>query len=254
MFQAENHLVELLPRKDRQRLLSVCEQVELTLGQVLCESGAYMRHVYFPNNCCISLVSAIDGRAGLEVGMVGREGMIGAHLVFGVSIAPLHAVVTGAGRALRLDCSIFRTELIRSAALQHTLGRYTYVIFSQSASSMGCQRFHLLGARLARWLLMRHDQAQSDSFLATHEGLGHVLGVRRVGVTLAAGVLQSKGFIAYSRGMLTVLDRGGLEGVACSCYARDRSIYDQFLQAKQAQLSTKTHVERGLRAAHKSVG
>lgn len=165
--------------------------------------------------------------------MVGREGMIGTHLVLGVSIAPLHAVVQGSGLAWRLDRGTFRTELTHSTALQRALGRYAYVISSQSALSMGCQRFHVLGARLARWLLMRHDRAQSDSFLVTHEGLGQMLGVRRVGVTLAAGALQGQGLIAYSRGVLTVLDRGGLEGKACSCYARDCSIYNEFFKKKK---------------------
>jgi CRP-like cAMP-binding protein len=225
----ENHLIELLPRQDRLRFLSVCEQVDLPLAQVVCESGAPMRHAYFPTSGLISLEAAIDAHAGLEVGMVGHEGMLGAHLAHGIAIAPWRALVQGAGVTRRVDMRAFQAQLVHSIALQRILSRYSYVTLAQFSMSMGCQRFHQLGARFCRWLLMRHDRATSDSFFVTHESLGHMLGVRRVSVTIAAGALQNQGFITYSRGMLSVLDRHGLEACACSCYARDRSLYAQFL-------------------------
>lgn len=219
----------------------MCEQVDLTLAQVVCESGADMRHVYFPSEGFISLVAPIDHHAGLEVGMVGREGMLGAHVAYGVSIAPLRALVQGAGLAWRLDTAALRAQLLLSAPLQRVLGRYTYVTVAHLALSMGCQRFHLLGARLARWLLMRHDRAQSDSFVVTHEALGHILGVRRVGVTIAAGLLQDQGHIVYSRGVLSVRDRQGLERAACSCYARDCLQYTKVMDGVSAATDNDTY-------------
>lgn len=224
-----NHLIALLPREDRLHLLSMCEQVELPLAHVICAAGALLPHAYFPNEGAISLVAAVDSHAGLSVGMVGREGMLGAHLAYGVATAPLQALVQGAGVAWRVDHIAFRTQLVHSVPLRCVLGCYSYVTVAQSALSIGCQRFHALEARLARWLLMPHDRASSDSFLVTQESLGQTLGVRRVGVTIAAGALQTQGLITYSRGALTVLDRRGLEHAACSCYARDCGLYAKFM-------------------------
>ena len=224
-----NHLIALLPREDRLHLLSVCEQVELTLAQVICVSGALLPHAYFPNEGAISLVAAVDRHAGLSVGMVGREGMLGTHLACGVATAPLQALVQGAGLAWRVDRIAFRSQLLHSVPLQCVLGCYSYVTMAQFSLSIGCQRFHALEARLARWLLMRHDRAQSDRLLVTQDSLGHMLGVRRVGVTIAAGALQAQGLITYTRGTLTVLDRRRLEHAACSCYARDRGLYAEFM-------------------------
>ena len=225
MATVENQLIKLLPRKDRLRLLAICEPVDLVLAEVLCEPGRPTRHVYFPTEGFISLVAAIDGSPGVEVGMVGREGMVGAQLVLGVVTAPLHAVVQGAGGAWRIGTAAFRAELARSPALQRGLGRYVYVLMTQLATSAGCLRFHLIGARLARWLLMSQDRAHADNFHVTHEFLAYMLGVRRVGVTVAASALQSSGLIEYHRGDFTVLDRSGLEAAACGCYAADREAY-----------------------------
>lgn len=225
----ENHLIEMLPRKDRRRLLSLCEPVELGLSDVLSEAGKPMRQVYFPTVAFISLVTAIDGKPVLEVGMVGREGMLGAQLALGVGTAPLHAVVQGGGAAWRMSAARFRSEFANSAALQRCLNRYLYVLMGQLANSAGCVRFHLIGARLARWLLMTQDRARSPSFHVTHEFLAYMLGVRRVGITTAAGDLQRSGLIEYRRGELTVLDRRGLESAACGCYANDRQTYVDLL-------------------------
>lgn len=226
MAPVENDLIALLPRRDRVSLLASCDTVQLDPGTVLCEPGEPTRHVYFPNDCFISLVSAIAGEPGLEVGMVGREGMLGAQLALGVSAIPLHALVQGAGTARRIAATAFRRELADSKALQLTLNRYVYVLMAQLATSAACTRFHNVEPRLARWLLMTQDRAHSDSFHLTHEFLAHMLGVRRVGITGAASDLQRRGFIRYHRGDIVVLDRAGLEAAACSCYATDRRAYD----------------------------
>ena len=225
MATVENHLIELLPRKDRLRLLNVCEPVQLVLGAVLCEPGKLTRHVYFPTDGFISLVASIDGKPSLEVGMVGREGMLGAQLALGVMTTPLHALVQGPGTAWRIGSKVFRNELVRSAALQRGLNRYLYVLMAQLATSAACLRYHLIGPRLARWLLMSQDRAHCDSFRVTHKFLAYMLGVRRVGITAAASALQRSGLIKYHRGDLTVLDRSGLEAAACGCYAADRQAY-----------------------------
>ena len=226
---AENHLIELLPRKDRLSLLKVCEPIELVLSEVLCEAAKPTRHVYFPIDGFISLVRPVDAHLGLEVGMVGREGMVGAQLALGVLTSPLRALVQGCGAARRVEANAFRAEMDRSTALQRSLHRYLYVLMEQLATSAACLRFHLIGPRLARWLLMSQDRAHADTFHVTQEFLAYMLGVRRVGVTAAASALQRDGLIEYRRGALKVLDRPGLEAAACSCYRADRQSYAKVL-------------------------
>jgi CRP-like cAMP-binding protein len=222
---AQNHLIESLPRKDRLRLLAVCEPVQLVFAEVLCEPEQPTRFVYFPIDGFISLLTQIGGKAALEVGMVGREGMLGVQLAMGVTTAPLHALVQGPGSAWRIGAGAFRRELAGSAALRRSLNRYAYVLMKQLAASAACLRFHEIGPRLARWLLMSHDRAHADSFRVTHEFLAYMLGVRRVGVTRAATELQRDKRIEYHRGALTILDRAGLELAACECYAADLKSY-----------------------------
>lgn len=225
----QNRLIERLPRKERLQLLAICEPVQLVLGEVLCEPGSVTRHVYFPVDSFISLLTLVDGKPALEVGMVGREGMLGAELALGVATTPLHALVQGEGAAWRITSAAFRRELAGSVALQRVMHRYIYVLMSQLASSAACLRFHLIGPRLARWLLMSQDRAHNDRFRVTQEFLAYMLGVRRVGITTAAGELQRNGLIEYRRGHLTVLDRKGLEAAACSCYAADQKVYAKLL-------------------------
>jgi CRP-like cAMP-binding protein len=229
MTTAQNHLIARLPRKDRVRLLGVCEQVQLVLGNVLCEAGKPTRHVYFPVDGFISMVAPIDGKPALEVGMVGREGMLGAQLVLGVATVPLHALVQGPGAAWRIGTATFRGELARSAAMQRLLNRYLYVLMAQLAGSAACLRFHEIGPRLARWLLMSQDRAHTERFRVTQEFLAYMLGVRRVGITTAATAMQRSGLIEYHRGDMTVLDRCGLEAAACACYANDQRAYAETL-------------------------
>lgn len=222
-----NHLIARLSRRGREHLLTVCEPVQLQAGVLLCKAGEQVRHVYFPDNCFISLLTSIEGGPGIEVGMVGREGMLGAQLALGLTNAPLHGLVQGSGTARRVAVLPFRRELALNPALHGILDRYLYVLMAQLSLSGACTRFHRLGPRLARWLLMNHDRAHSDTFHLTQEFLASMLGVRRVGVTRAAGDLQRRGLILYHRGEITVLDRSGLEAAACGCYAADQGVYDR---------------------------
>lgn len=199
------------------------------LSQVLCEPGQAIRHVYFPVEGFVSLIAVVEHHPGLEVGMVGREGMLGAHLMLGVAAAPQKALVQGAGFAWRMGSAAFRRELALNAALRTHLQRYVHVLMCQLTASATCLRFHQIGPRLARWLLMSQDRAHADRFVVTHEFLALMLGVRRVGITLAAGGLQRAGLITYHRGELQVLDRRGLEAAACTCYAADRQTYAALL-------------------------
>ncbi len=230
MPAAQNHLIKRLPAKDRASLLALCETVPLVLGEVLYEPGKATRYVYFPMHGFISLVAPIDGKPALEVGMVGREGMLGAQLALGVAVAPLHAVVQGPGEACRIGTAAFRGELACNPGLQRVLNLYLYVLMAQLAGAAACLRFHLIGPRLARWLLMSQDRAHADNFHVTHEFLAYMLGVRRVGVTAAASALQRLGLIEYHRGELKVLDRAGLEAAACGCYASDVQAYAEQLK------------------------
>jgi CRP-like cAMP-binding protein len=230
LVTTNNHLIELLPARSRAALLRMADTVPLKLEQVLCEAGEPARHVYFPTSGFVSLIVPVDHHAGLEVSMVGDEGMLGAHLALGVQIAPQRALVQGVGSALRIETRAFVVELGRSPALLRGLQRYLYVLMSQFAVAAPCLRFHLTGPRLARWLLMSHDRAGTDSFRITHEFLGYMLGMRRAGITAAAGRLQASGLIVYSRGNITVVDRKGLEQAACSCYAADEQAYRRFLR------------------------
>ena len=227
---AANRLLAALPRKDRERFLAGCEPVELAFAEVLAEPDARIRHVYFPTESFISLVTpTTDGRDSLEVGLVGDEGMLGVSLILGVDVSPLHAVVQGPGSALRMGIAPFRRELALSSALLRELKRYLYVMLGQIAQTAACTRYHVVEERLARWLLMTHDRAHADAFHVTHEFLAYMLGVRRVGVTMAATSLQKRRLISYSRGRITVLDRVGLEATACGCYATDKATYARLM-------------------------
>lgn len=224
-----NRLLAALPRKERERFLVGCEAAELVFAEVLAAPGERVRYVTFPTGGFISLIMPIDGRAGLEVGMVGDEGMFGISLILGVDVSPVRALVQGKGPALRMDVAAFRRELGQSPALQRLLKRYLYVVMGQIAQTAACTRFHIVEARLARWLLMTQDRARLDKFHVTHKFLAYMLGVRRVGVTKAALSLQDRKLITYRRGDVTILDRTGLETASCGCYEADKATYARML-------------------------
>jgi len=224
-----NRLLAALPRKDSVQLHANCEEIELIFAEVLYRPGELISHVYFPTGSSISLVNPINGVAGLEVGLIGNEGMLGITLMLGVDVAPFHALVHGAGLALRMTTALFLHELEQSLALQLELKRYLYVSMSQLAHTAACVRFHLVEARLARWLLMTQDRAHSDHFHVTQVFLAYMLGVRRVGITKAANSLLKQKLISYRRGDITILDRVGLEAASCRCYRADKEIYERIM-------------------------
>lgn len=229
MATAQNHLIELLPRRERARLLALCEPVQLVLSEVLCEPDQLLSHVHFPVSGFVSLLAITPDSPALEVGMVGREGMLGLHLMLGVAKAPMRGLVQGPGASWRVPARAFEAELKTSLPLQAVLQRYAHVCMAQLASSAVCLRFHQIGPRLARWLLMTQDRAHGEHFHVTQEFLAYMLGVRRVGVTAAASALQRQGLIAYRRGEMHILDRPGLESAACGCYAADQQAYARVL-------------------------
>jgi CRP-like cAMP-binding protein len=220
-----NRLLDRLTAKDRGRMLDVCEPIELVLHDVLSEPGEHMRHVYFPIVGFISLITSMEGE-NLEVAIAGDEAFYGVPVALGVAISPVRAIVQGAGSALRLGGGAFRRELQSLPALRSCIDRYTHALLGQLVRSAGCNRFHVVEQRVARWLLTTADRAHSDSFHITHEFLASMLGVRRVGITEAAGALQERHLIVYSRGLVSIRDRRGLERAACGCYRSDISAYD----------------------------
>jgi CRP-like cAMP-binding protein len=220
-----NRLLAGLPDADRKRLVASCEPVELNFEEVLYEIGDRIGYVYFPTASFLSLVSAVDKNSNLEVGLAGVEGMIGSTLLLGVETASLKVLVQGAGPALRIDAAQFARELKRSPALKKRLNLYLYVLLTQVAQMAPCARYHLVEPRLARWLLMTRDRAQSNEFRLTQEFLAYMLGVRRAGITRAASNLQKRRLIRYTRGKMRILDARGLEAVSCDCYAAATQLY-----------------------------
>jgi CRP-like cAMP-binding protein len=211
------------------RLSSRADTVNLASGQVLYDPGELKSYVYFPTGAYISQVSSLGGAPRIEVGLVGAEGMVGSSLVFGIQVAPLYTIVQGAGSALRVDAVQFIRELARGPTLRAVMNRYMYVRLSQLGQMAACAHFHSVQERLARWLLMTRDRAQSDAFYITHEYMAFMLGVRRVGVTEAATLLQKRNLIRYSRGELAIINGRELEALSCECYATAERVYRQYM-------------------------
>lgn len=223
---AANDLLGAMPRQAYRHMQTSLESVELSYGQVLYEPMGSIRHVYFPIDCLVSLLTAVDQNRTLEVGMVGNEGMVGMPMALGIRVSAVRALVQGSGTALRMTAARFRTEFKNNLPLQRALFRYNHLLMAQISQTAACNRFHDAEHRLARWLLMTSDRLHADEFLLTHEFLGHMLGVRRVGVTKAAGALHLRKLIDYSRGKIRIRDREGLEEAACTCYRIVRDLQD----------------------------
>jgi CRP-like cAMP-binding protein len=222
-----NRVLASLPSKSYQRLRAQLEPVILPFGQILYEPGQTIRQVYFPADCLISLLTAVDKRRTLEVGMVGNEGMAGMPVVLGVDVSGVRALVQGGGIALRMSSMRFRAAFDRDPPLRQALFRYTHALMAQISQTAACNRFHTAEARLARWLLMTRERVGSDDFPLTHEFLAHMLGVRREGVTEAASALKRRKLISYSRGKIQILDIRGLKASTCSCYQIVNTVYQQ---------------------------
>lgn len=224
-----NRLLATLPNNEYKRLLPRLKSVNLVLGEELYESGDAIKYVYFPNNSIISLISGWSEASWLEVGMVGNEGMAGLPVFMGVDSSSTRALVQGSGTAMRMTAPALRSEANRLGGLHRLLHRYSHLLLTQVSQSSACNRFHLVEARLARRLLMTSDRLGLKAFPLTQEFLSNMLGVRREGVSKAAGALQAAGLIRYRRGMITLLNRRGLEAKSCDCYMIIKGESDAYL-------------------------
>lgn len=220
-----NRLLDHLPAAELRRLLGVSVQVSMRSGQQVATQDLPARALLFPLSGFMALVAPLEPHPPLQVGMVGREGVLGSQLLLGLPDSPVSALVQEDGQAWGVPAAALRRHLTGGPGLRRLLTRYLMVQLRNSATAAACLHFHALQARLARWLLMGLDRAEGDRFAVTQEGLAHLLGVRRVGVTVAAGKLQQAGLIHYHRGWITVSDRAGLQAQACSCYAQDKASY-----------------------------
>jgi CRP-like cAMP-binding protein len=221
-----NHILATIPKKVLQTMQRNLNPVELEYGQILYEPEGEISEVFFPINCLVSLLTSVDKKRSLEVGMVGNEGMVGMPMALGIRVSAVRALVQGAGSVLAMSAARFRAEFKMNIPLQHALFRYNHLLMAQISQTAACNRFHETGPRLARWLLMTSDRLHSNDFRLTHEFLSHMLGIRRVGVTQAAGQLERQKLITYSRGHITILKRRALEGAACSCYRIVKDLQD----------------------------
>lgn len=213
-----NRLLAVLPKAERERIFPNLELVQMPLGKVLYESGGLLSHVYFPATAIVSLLSVMDNGASAEIAIIGYEGVVGIALFLGGETMPNRAVVQSAGYAFRLPAQILKREFNRAGPLQHLLLRYTMAFLAQMAQTAVCNRHHSIDQQLCRWLLLSLDRLPSNELSMTQELIANMLGVRREGVTEAAGKLQAAGLIDYNRGRITVLDRPGLEARVCECY------------------------------------
>ena len=216
-----------MPRKDYRTLLPVLEPVKLGFGETLYESQSEIRQVYFPNDCFVSMLTTVDTGRAAEVGLIGSEGMIGVPMALGVAVTPFRAVVQGEGSAMRMTTVDFRRNFSTSAALKREVFLFTHLLMIQIAQTAACNRFHLITQRMARWMLMTHDRVNSNEFRITQEFLALMLGVRRVGVSVAMSALRERKLITYRRGTITILDQAGLAAVACGCYKTVKDTYSR---------------------------
>jgi CRP-like cAMP-binding protein len=224
-----NSLLAALSAPEQERLFPQLELVPMPLGKVLYESGNRLGHVYFPTDCIVSLLYVMEDGASAEIAVVGNEGLVGVALFMGGETTPSRAVVQSAGFAYRLPGAIIKQEFNRGGAMQELMLRYTQALLTQMAQTAVCNRHHSVDQQLCRWLLLSLDRLQSNELTMTQELIANMLGVRREGVTEAAGNLQDAGLIRYSRGRITVLDRARLEQRVCECYAVVRKEFSRLL-------------------------
>ncbi len=225
----QNHLLAALPEEDYAYFSPFLEGVQMPLGEVLYESGMQMRHVYFPVDSIVSLLYVMEDGSSAEIAVVGNEGIVGVSLFMGGETTPSRAVVQSAGNAYRLKGQFLKNEFFRAGPMQHLLLRYTQALLTQMAQTAVCNRHHTLDQQFCRWLLLSLDRLPSNELIMTQELIAAMLGVRREGVTEAAGNVQKAGLIKYSRGHITILDRVGLEKRVCECYAVVRKEFDRLL-------------------------
>jgi CRP-like cAMP-binding protein len=224
-----NHLLAQLPPEEYERLSPQLEPVPLVLGDILHYPQEPVTHVYFPNRGTVSVIATFEDGGGVEVGVVGNEGLFGVNVVLGSLQTPHEAIVQLAGDAFRIPASFLKEEFNRGGQLHDLILRYTQAFIIQLAQMSACNRSHPLGGRLARWLLTSHDRAMENELLLTHDFIAVMLGTRRAGVSEAASKLQSDGLITYKRGHIQIIDRKGLESITCECYMIVKKEFDRLL-------------------------
>ena len=225
----QNHLLAALPAPDYARLLPDLEPIAMPLGWVVYESGGHIGYVYFPTTSIVSLLYVIESGASAEIAIAGNEGLVGISLFMGGDSTPSRAVVQSAGEGFRVKASVLKKEFALGGDLQHLALRYTQALITQMAQTAVCNRHHTLDQQLCRWLLLSLDRLPGNELRMTQELIANMLGVRREGVTVAAGDLQAAGLIHYSRGHIIILDRAGLEQRVCECYAVVKKEFDRLL-------------------------
>lgn len=225
----ENRLLAALPGEEYERLRPSLEQVSFALGEVLYESGGQLDHVYFPTTAIISLLYMMEDGSSAEMGLAGNEGVVGIALFMGGGTMPNRAVVQSAGGAIRMKAKALQTEFALGSKFQQLLLRYTQALITQISQTAVCNRLHTVEQQLCRWLLLSHDRVRADELIMTQELIADMLGVRREGVTVAAGRLQDAGAISYVRGRIKILDRQKLEAIACECYKVVKDEFDRLL-------------------------
>jgi CRP-like cAMP-binding protein len=225
---SENRLLAKLSAEEYEQLAPHLEIVSLPLSEILFRPEDNLRHAYFPTSCIVSLLTDLADGSGMEVGLVGREGMVGISAILGGSETKV-ATVQAQGEALTMKVGKLREEFSRGGVFQNALLRYTHALMTQISQSVVCNARHPIEGRLARWLLMYHDRLERDEFELTHEFMANMLGVRRAGVSEIANKLQDLGYISYHRGRVKILDRNGLEGFTCECYPVVKEKFDDFL-------------------------
>lgn len=231
----ENHLLAMLPPEDFARLRDNLELVHLPLGDSISEPYIEMKHVYFPLDAIVSLLCVMEDGGSAEIAVVGFEGIVGVSLFMGGETTPSRAVVQSGGHAYRLPGNILKAEFYKAGPMQRLLLRYTQALLTQMGQTAVCNRHHTVDQQLCRWLLLSHDRLGSDELLMTQELIANMLGVRREGVTEAAGTLQKAGLIEYHRGHITIRDRPGLEARSCECYEVVKREYDRLLPQETAR-------------------